>query len=505
MAMTKRARVQAVRSWLLPPIVQQVVHCLDTPTDALAFLHAAPAEARDEALDALMTLLTQDEHMWPDSDVCFFVNMDQEMVIKALPALRMLWIYEEVGVADFCRRSPLPPTANVCAGVDDVLELRSMYGNWVPNVTDLSLGVDRAPLDSGVLRRELAACTKLTFLRIEWGDEMIDQGQMDAVMMAAAALWPRLSNLRLFSETETTLQRCEHLVAWLTRPSTRRFSLIYIDFPVRAAKALAHALVASSTLRAIKLVFSHNVLAAFLDPSSPSLSRQLRHLSIHIDADWDYVPSLAAKLSSSAIKSFNLVSKVRHEVTPVMDALPATLRRLKLSNVQIASFPLLAELEYLKLCNVPLTSDAVAGLTAALAASTTLVRLKLANAQLPDDQLQQLLCALPRCLSRQKSKCEVYLQVTVVSEPLLITALAQMRNTEQVAMTLSGGDALNLAACQRLLTALSATSHMELSLLPANWTSNDFAALDAYAALHHIPCLDDSYLSPSSTPWVALA
>ncbi|EQC34442.1 hypothetical protein SDRG_08211 [Saprolegnia diclina VS20] len=280
MTESKRAKANTGR-WLLPPIVLQVVHYLDEASDVLACLHAVPSDARDEALDALVTLLAQDGFLWPVAEVDALAKMDKVSVLKALPAFCKLVVNEDCPrVGDFCRCTPLPPTANVCAAVDNVHDLESKLGSWVPSIVRLVFSAESISLDRHDLARALAACTKLQELYIDWNDA-VDQAQLNDVMAAVAASCPRLAHLRVFSKTVVRLQCCKSLVAWLSLPHARVFKLFGIDFAPPAAKTLAHTLFTSTTLRTIKLLGASNVLEAFLNPSYPPLPRQLRNVSMH--------------------------------------------------------------------------------------------------------------------------------------------------------------------------------------------------------------------------------
>ncbi|KDO30399.1 hypothetical protein SPRG_05110 [Saprolegnia parasitica CBS 223.65] len=279
--MTKRAKADTGR-WLLPPVVLHVAHYLDETIDVLAFLHAMPSDARDEALDACVTLLTRayDNFLWSDTEVCTLAKMDQATVIQALPAFHKLMVVEEAQVVAFCRRTPCPPMANVRAAVDNVQGLQSKFGTWVPSITELCIHVERTPLDRRVLERELSSCATLQELNIQWDEAPLDQVQLDDVMAAVAASCPHLAILCLNSKTIANLQCCKSLFRWLSQPTARRFKLYEIDFAPRAAKTLAHALLASTTLHTIKLFRASSVINAFLDPSSQPLPNQLRNLAL---------------------------------------------------------------------------------------------------------------------------------------------------------------------------------------------------------------------------------
>ncbi|KDO25372.1 hypothetical protein SPRG_09313 [Saprolegnia parasitica CBS 223.65] len=116
MADAKRALAEA-SPWLLPPIVLQVVHCLDATDHVLAFLHAVPSSARDKALDALATLLTEDANLWPVAAVADLNDMDVATVTRALPAFRQLAVDRRSDVSNRCRSTLLPLTTAVHATV----------------------------------------------------------------------------------------------------------------------------------------------------------------------------------------------------------------------------------------------------------------------------------------------------------------------------------------------------------------------------------------------------
>ncbi|EQC40306.1 hypothetical protein SDRG_02208 [Saprolegnia diclina VS20] len=168
-----------------------------------------------------------------------------------------------------------------------------------------------------------------------------------------------------------------------------------------------------------------------------------------------------------------------------MATLPQTLRKLCLSSATMSTFPTLPKLEKLDLWTVALTSDAFASLSAQLAASDSLVRLKLAEANLPKDQLETILYTLPRVLSRQKQVCCVHLSVSIETEMLVTAVLFLTRNTRYVWLDLTADDSLDLAMSQRLLAALE--------------------ELETYAALHGIEYFGEWFHSPRRTPWLAPA
>ncbi|EQC40310.1 hypothetical protein SDRG_02212 [Saprolegnia diclina VS20] len=341
----KRAKTNAGR-WLLPPVILQVIHYLDEASDALAILQAVPSDARDEALDALVTLLTQDEFLWPTAEVDVLIKMDEATVITALPAFGHLKVNEKAGAVDFCCRTPCPPMPNVRAAVDCVQDLQLKFGPWVPSIVHLDINVKRTPLESHALERELAACPKLEGLNVQW-DDVVDQTQLDDVMAAVAASCPRLAYLRLFSKTDANLQCCKRLLPWLSQPNARIFKLFGIDFASPAAKTLAHALLLTTTLETIKLDDASNVILSFLAPSSPPLPRQLRKLAFKFGSTSVDIPTLAAKLSPTVIRSLDVRFDETRDISPIMTTLPRTMRKLHLETVTMTVFPTLPKLQKL--------------------------------------------------------------------------------------------------------------------------------------------------------------
>ena len=130
-------RVRAEAAPWLPPIVLRVIHYVNAREDVLAFLHAVPAHARGEALDALVTLLEASKNLWPVAYVFALEKMDVATVAKALPALRSISINEGTETAGICKRTPLPPTVDVDAHVMVPHQLSATFGNWVRNMTGL--------------------------------------------------------------------------------------------------------------------------------------------------------------------------------------------------------------------------------------------------------------------------------------------------------------------------------------------------------------------------------
>ncbi|EQC34438.1 hypothetical protein SDRG_08207 [Saprolegnia diclina VS20] len=468
----KRARAEAA-PWL-PPIVLRVAHYVNAQEDVLAFLHAMPAHARGVALDALVTLLEVSTNLWPVAYGFVLAKMDVATVAKALPALRKISICEGTESTAICERTPLPPTIDVDAHVHAPHQLSVTFGSWVRNISALSISV-AGTLDGRALERELGACTKLTSLDVVWSEEKVDQDEFDGLMAAILAACPHLSQLRIASERRSRLRRCNGLVTWLTQPTARELKLINTDFAPRPAKILARTLLSSAMLHTVKLTQVPTTSEAFMDPSSPPLPLQLRNLTIERGGG-----------------GANLVSR----------AFPPYLRKLKLINVSLASFPPLLTLKALQLCSVKLTDDAVADITSLLAISTLLSSLSLAD--LPDDQLNSILYALPWWLSRQRNDCIVRLCLTKKSAELLVLAMALTHNTHTVNFLVDGDDSLDLSACQRLVTALGATSRMELNFT-THWTKKQTTLLEQHAALRRVKMNGYRFHSPKATPWMAIA
>ncbi|KDO30398.1 hypothetical protein SPRG_05109 [Saprolegnia parasitica CBS 223.65] len=149
-----------------------------------------------------------------------------------------------------------------------------------------------------------------------------------------------------------------------------------------------------------------------------------------------------------------------------MATLPLTLRRLRLATVTLATFPTLPKLQKLDLWSVALTNDAFASIMALLTSSDSLERLNLADADLPKDQLETILYALPRML--------------------VVAVLFLVRNTQRIWLDLNGDNSLDLAMCQRLLAAFRATSRMELGFYGEDKPLVHDADVTRYAALHGI-------------------
>ncbi|EQC34444.1 hypothetical protein SDRG_08213 [Saprolegnia diclina VS20] len=504
MTKAKRAKANAGR-WLLPPIVLQVVHYLDEASDVLACLHAVPSDARDEALDALVTLLTHDEFLWPTAEVDVLIKLDEATVIKALPAFGKLLIHPyNPRVGDYCCRTPLPPTANVYVTVDNVHDLESKFGSWVPSIVRLVFSAESTPLERRDLARELAPCTNLQELYINW-DDAVDQAQLDDVMAAVTASCPRLAHLRLFSPTVVNLKCCKSLLPWLSQPNARVFKLLKIDFAPRAAKVMAHTLLSSTTLQTIKLFGSSNVVDAFFYPSSPPLPRQLRNFALHFGLTSVDSSTIAAKLSQTTIHSLDLRFSELRDLLSIMATFPRTVRRLRLSSVTMATFPTLPKLQELDLWAVTMTSEAVASLSAQLAASDSLVRLNLAEATLPNDQLETILSVLPRVLSSQRQACYVHLPVSIETEMLVTAVFFLTRNTQSVWLDMTADDSHDVALRQRLLAAFRATSRMKLVIACNGAPRLDRNYVAQLAALHGIEYFGGWFHSPSRTPRLAPA
>ena len=293
-------------------------------------------------------------------------------------------------------------------------------------------------------------------------------------MTAILTACPHLSQLRLASERRSRLQRCNGLVTWLSRPSARELKLINIDFTPRTATTLARTLSSSTTLHTIKLMQVPTTVEAFMDPSSPPLPLQLRNLTVGRGGGGDNLVALA---------------------------FPPNMRKLKLINVTLTSFPSLLTLKALQLCRVKLTTDAVADITSLLATSMRLSSLSLHDANLPDDQLDAILYALPCWLSRQRKDCLVRLCLTNKGAEQLAMAMALTHNTHAVNWQVDGDDSLELATCQRLVTALGATSRMELNFM-MQWTKKQTKLLEQHGELQRVKTNGYRFYSPKTAPWV---
>ncbi|KDO25373.1 hypothetical protein SPRG_09314 [Saprolegnia parasitica CBS 223.65] len=464
MAEVKRARAEA-SPWLLPPIVLQVVHCLDATDDVLAFLRAVPSSARDEALDALATLLTEDADLWPVAAAADLNGMDVATVTRALPAFRQLAVDQSSDVLNRCRNTLLLLTTAGHAIVDYPFDLQSSLGHWARNVVGLTIRVDEVPVDAGVLQQQLATCKDLralTSFGVKWRGPEVNQEQLDGVMTAITALCPNISDLRFTAAASATLESCESLREWLGQPRAQQFDLNGINFFPAAAKTLAHALLAAPMLHTIKLEDSSMVLGSFLDGSHALPPRQLRDMTIQVWDNWDRA------------------------------TFPSTLRSLKLLIVTLRHFPLqLPELERLQLRYVDMTDDSVADLAAFLAATTTLHQLDLAYTYMNDDRLKPILNALPTWLDRQRRACYVRLDAMDVTAAALPTVLAQIRNTHEVQIELCGADNLELAVGQRIVAALGATSQIKLRFANEVWAPDDVKA-----ASPHVQYTNGWFLSP---------
>ncbi|EQC34441.1 hypothetical protein SDRG_08210 [Saprolegnia diclina VS20] len=373
--------------WLLPPIVLQVVHCLYAAKDVMAFLHAVPINARDEALNALVALLADanavPEHLWPLTFADALQSADAATVLRALPALRKLRAREDDHnvTANVFHVMALPPTTPVEAYISDVRNLRETFGLWARNIVTLNIDIEEDPSDQRDLAAALMACPKLEALAIEWFSE-INAEQLDT-------------------------------------------------FHARLPKPWQHALRTTSTLGTTKLAFASSVLDALLDPSSPPVPRQLHTLTLSPQDTWVDETYASDKLASSAVSRMTLGYDDCY-VTPIMTALPPTLLYLTVSYATMTRFPLLPQLQHLKLEGVTLSSNAVADLTSWLASSPSLLRLDLNHLALPDDQLQSILDILPPWLSRQKSMCCVRLTVTEATAMVLARTIVEMRNTHEM-------------------------------------------------------------------------
>ncbi|EQC40309.1 hypothetical protein SDRG_02211 [Saprolegnia diclina VS20] len=498
----KRARKEAAQ-WLLPPIVQQVVYCLESVEDVLAFLDAVPPDACNEALDTLRTLVENDAYLWPVPSVTDLAKIDASIVSNVLPALHMVQVDIDDALTDFCRRTPLPATTLVRAGVSSDLQyFRLNDGHWISNIDNLGISVKCTSLDTSLLQQTLAACTNLQTLAIEWEDA-IDQDHFDKVMAAITASCPRLPNLILGAAKHFTLPRCESLLAWLARPSSRKFELICIDFAPRAATSLAIKMLSSTTLHTLTVSEAHHVLTSCLDPSAPPLPRQLRHLTFGTKKGWRDVASFAGKLAPSAIQRLDLRFGTSLDISSIMAVVPPTVRTLKLDNVGTDFFPALPELQYVRLRRATLANEAIVALTALLATSTSLVRLDLEDATLPEDQLQLIHYALPRWLSRQQHACTARLHVTEANVAMLAAVMIMTRNTQFVHLELCDDDACELVAQRSFVTALGTTSRMRLRLLTA-LSTEDEVEFEEFARLHHVECARGLFHSPKCTPWMPL-
>ncbi|KDO32207.1 hypothetical protein SPRG_03424 [Saprolegnia parasitica CBS 223.65] len=321
-------------------------------------------------------------------------------------------------------------------------------------------------------------------------------------MATIVASCPRLARLHLSAMDEVVLQSCDGLLDWLARPSARLLKLDSIEFAPRAAKTLARVLLSSTTLRTIMLFYTPHTRDAFFDPTAPPLPRQLRKLTIELDANWDITPALFDKLATSAVTRLHLRSDVHRDVAPVVAALAPTLKALKLDEAKMKRLPPLPVLQYLQLSDVTLASEAVVDLASLLVTSTSLFRLDLRHSELPDDQLQTILYALPRWLSRQQRTCYVYLSVSPETETLVTAALLRTRNTLEVQLEINSAE---LAVCQRLLTVLGATSRMKMRFICLGDRICNHERLETHARLQRVETESSWLLSPSTTPWVSLA
>ncbi|EQC34443.1 hypothetical protein SDRG_08212 [Saprolegnia diclina VS20] len=151
-----------------------------------------------------------------------------------------------------------------------------------------------------------------------------------------------------------------------------------------------------------------------------------------------------------------------------------------------------------------MTSDAFASLSAQLIASDSLLSLNLADAALPKDQLETILFALPRMLSRQRQACFVGLPVSIETEMLVTAVFFLVRNTQYVWLDLTADDSFDLAMSQRLLTAFRATSRMRLGFFGKDAPVVHEEDVTRYAALYGIECANWWYRSPRRMPWLAL-
>ncbi|KDO25556.1 hypothetical protein SPRG_22229 [Saprolegnia parasitica CBS 223.65] len=462
-------------TWLQPPIVLQVVHCLDEAIDVLAF----------------------------------FTLKDEATAIKAFPLFRKLQIGDKAGIVDFCQRVRLLPSTAIRAEIVyswwgcQFVDLEYELDTWASSVVELTVSA-AYKLGYAPLLYDLSLCPRLETLMINWS-EVIDEEQVDEILSAIGDSNTRVAHLRIYSRFPLfifDMQYCTGLLAWIARPSSRRLRLDGLSFSADAAKALAQALLASTTLHTIKLWDSSNLGSEFVDRLSRPLPRQLRNLTLMLGEDWDDVETLAAKLACSNVDRLNLDFTEYRDVTRVLAVLPPTLRTLKLSGVVITSFPLLPALRYLQLVYAEMTNDAITGVAALLGASTNLAKLDLVHSHLPADQLEALFMALPRWLSRQKRMCIVRLSLTNTTAMLLATAMGQTRNTQPVQLEVRGDDdSLHLPARLSLLTALGATSQMRMELESTHAQPNDLEAIQTHCKAHRIAYSLGYFLSPCRLPW----
>ncbi|EQC40307.1 hypothetical protein SDRG_02209 [Saprolegnia diclina VS20] len=394
-------------SWLLPPIVQQVVHGLDTTEDVMAFLDAVPSGARDEPLDALMTLLEQKPHLWPETNMDDLTYMDISTVTKALLAVRML---------------QLLPSTNVRAIIgDDTRSLESKFGHWSSSIAKLNfylqdttcmldginlqkqcgvtsskctwsfesgrrseVGTDTRhgeDAQSQLVQLELSgddvslhlparlglltALGATSLMGMQWtrtrtqpNDHEETQKPSKAHHMAAiTASCPILTASTSMPTLGRTCQAATRLSRGSSEPKRGILCSVTWTFHARLPKPWQHALRTTSTLGTTKLAFASSVLDALLDPSSPPVPRQLHTLTLSPRDTWVDETYASDKLASSAVSRMTLGYE-DCDVTPIMTALPPTLLYLKVNYATMTRFPLLPKLQHLKLEGVTLTSNA---------------------------------------------------------------------------------------------------------------------------------------------------
>ncbi|EQC34436.1 hypothetical protein SDRG_08205 [Saprolegnia diclina VS20] len=463
--MAKRVQ-RAATHWTLSSIVLHVARYVYVQADVVAFLRALASYAHDEHLRALLTLLEAKPGLWPRADVDDLSAMHRPTVLQALPALCKIYAHQSVG-ADFCHGTPLPPTADVHAYATDVYQLGADFGPWVPNIVKLHTGVhcDTAPLDVPRLQPVLASCPKLLVLSIKFADA-VDKATMDTLLAAVVAACPRLSKLR-FQAVPFVLESCESLLTWVKRPRARTLRLTGVDFSAAAATTLARALLSSPTLRSVALEHTKNLSQALLDPSTLPLEGHLRHLVInanHVAMDATFPVSLTT-----------------------MDVRCATL-----IDIVPPRLP-----EYISFFRVKMSDAAFTMLCGILGSSKTLARLDVAHAELRPNQVAKLIKTLPLWLNRQNHACAVRLGVTsALDVERLITAMTRMRILHKVKIELYDNEALNKAACKRLVTALWATSSVALRFESLFWDPTVEIDLQAHATRCNVRHSDGWYRLP---------
>ncbi|EQC34432.1 hypothetical protein SDRG_08202 [Saprolegnia diclina VS20] len=474
----KRARVEAA-PWLLPHVVLQVVHYLADADAANAFLHAVPPGARDESLDALATLFTEGVDFWPKTFLDDVLRTkDPSTVIKALPALRILDICEnDARGVSLCRATPPVPTVdvNVIVSSTNLCDLRSILGGWVANITDLDVDSYAQPLNLQGLQRSLAECTRLKTITMSWRNPMfMDQDELDILLVAITESCPRIAVVSLTAPNFTVLEDSECLLELLARPSVTQFRLTGCAVAATATEDLVHGLRSLPSFESVRLECTGRSIS-MLRPSAPRPSRNLPILDID---------------ASSVVQDTSVWDEA------MCLAFPTVLRTFKVYNARMADFPQLPELRNLTLSNVELTSNAVASLCALLATTTTLTTLLFMTPSDFTQNVDAVLAALPRWLSRQRHACNVHLDVPTANAGVVAAIVEKTRSSHGVHLEVFND--INLAASKRVVTALGATSQMSVWLLSRRNMQDD--ELKALAKMHNVYYEGSYFVSPRPTP-----